>query len=155
MWWWSETSEKVSKVWKGKKEKLLDFFFVSRFPLATRIWPVDTLFSTYVQPISSPVTCVWSADGICKQRERTGVLGRRLSNHITFGKQKVLKLFCKWTNKIQDSTMQPLKTLKPFKHTWPLRKQPLNSWSHVIGLFAKITWECFGFKNRCDWIIFF
>ena len=47
---------------------------------------------------------------------QTGTLGRKLSNHNVFRKQKpFLKFFfCKQTNKIQDSNKQPLKTLKPF-----------------------------------------
>ena len=47
--------------------------------------------------------------------------------------------FCKWSNKIQDSTIQPLhwKTLKPFELTWPLRNQPSNLWFLSVGLFEK------------------
>ena len=43
-----------------------------------------------------------------------------------FCKQKILNFFDKGTNKIQVSTIQPLKTLKPFDLTWRLRKQPSN-----------------------------
>ena len=38
---------------------------------------------------------------------QTRTLVRRLSNHNIFRKQKILKFFCKQTNKIQGSTMQP------------------------------------------------
>ena len=48
---------------------------------------------------------------------RTGALGRRLSNHNGFWEQKFLKFISKQTNDIQVSTMQPLKTLKPFELT--------------------------------------
>ena len=65
-----------------------------------------------------------------------------------FKKQKIPKFFCKRINKIQGSTIQPLKTLKPCELTWPCRKL-LKS-----GSFAK-TWESFVFKKSCDWIIFF
>ena len=37
--------------------------------------------------------------------------------------------FCNRTNKIQGSTMQLLKTLKPFDLTWSLGKQPSNLWT--------------------------
>ena len=36
----------------------------------------------------------------------------RTSIHNVFWKQKILKFFCKWTNKIQSSTLQPLKTYR-------------------------------------------
>ena len=57
----------------------------------------------------------------------------------TFSKQKILKLFCKRTNKIKDSNMQPLKTLKPFQLTWTLGKQSSN-FMNEIGPFAKKNW---------------
>jgi len=53
--------------------------------------------------------------------------------------------FCKWTNKIQGSTMQPLKTLKLIELTWPLRKQPWNSWMLLVLL--QKTKERFVFEN--------
>ena len=59
---------------------------------------------------------------------QTRTLGRRLSNHNIFWKQKILKFFCKQTNKIQGSTMQP------FELTWPLSKQPSNSWMLLVHL---------------------
>ena len=61
--------------------------------------------------------------------------------------------FCRWTNKIQGSTMQPLKTSKPFELTWPLRKQPSNLWMLLVRLQKNLTIFCF--QKRCDWIIFF
>ena len=68
---------------------------------------------------------------------RTGALWRRVSNHNVFWRQKIFKFFCKRTNKIQCSTMQPLKTLKPFELTWPLRKQPSNSRMLLVRLQKK------------------
>ena len=47
---------------------------------------------------------------------------------------------CKWTNKIQGSTMQLMKNLKLFELTWLLRKQPSNLWMSLVLenlLFAK------------------
>ena len=61
------------------------------------------------------------------------------------------QVFLQKTNKIRGSTMQPLKTLKPFEPTWPLRKQPWNSWN-FIGPFARKTWESFVFKNFKVWL---
>ena len=61
-----------------------------------------------------------------------------------FLKMKDSQVFCKWTNKIQGSSVQPLKTLKL---TWALR------FMNVIKTWE--TWESFVFKNHCDWIIFF
>ena len=61
--------------------------------------------------------------------------------------------FCRWTNIIQGSTMQPLKTSKSFELTWPLRKQPSNLWMLLVRLQKNLTIFCF--QKRCDWIIFF
>ena len=36
------------------------------------------------------------------------------------------------TNKIQNTIMQPLKTLKSFQLTWPLRKQLSNLWMLLV-----------------------
>ena len=51
---------------------------------------------------------------------RTGALGTRLSNHNVFWKQKIFLFFFKRTNKIQGSTIKPLKTLKSLELTWPV-----------------------------------
>ena len=59
-------------------------------------------------------------------------------------KPKDSQVFCKRTNEIQGSTLRPLKTLKPFELTWPLRKQPLNLWMSLVRL--KKTWESFVFR---------
>ena len=93
------------------------------------------------------------------------VLGKMTFNHIwTYHfkvellKQKIIittffederfsSFFCKWTHEIQGSSVQPLKTLKPFQLTWALR------FMNVIETWQ--TWESFVFKNHCDWIIFF
>ena len=48
-------------------------------------------------------------------------------------------IFCKRINKIQGSSMQPMKTLKPFEHTWPLRKQPSNLWMLLARLRNTLT----------------
>ena len=71
----------------------------------------------------------------------------KIIHHNIFWRQKILKFFCKWTNKIQGSSVQPLKTLKPFELTWALK------FMNVIETWE--TWESFVFKNHCDWIIFF
>ena len=63
---------------------------------------------------------------------RTGALGRRLSNHNDFLKTKDSQISCKRTNEIQASPTQPLKTLKPFEPTRPLRKQPSNSCPQML-----------------------
>ena len=80
---------------------------------------------------------------------QTGTLGRKLSNHSVFSEKKILKFFCRRTN------MQPLKTLKPFKLTWPLRKQPLNWWMLLHGPYAKKKNENLVVTKRCNWTIFF
>lgn len=48
--------------------------------------------------------------------------------------------------------MQSFKTLKPFELTWPLKKQPSDSWILLVRLQNAL--ESFVFKNR-DWIMFF
>ena len=58
----------------------------------------------------------------------TGTLGRRLSNHNIFWKQKILKFLCKQTNKIKVFNYATVENLKPFELNWPLRKQPANLW---------------------------
>ena len=78
---------------------------------------------------------------------QTSTLGRRLFNHNFFWKQKILKFFCKRTNKIQGSTMQSLKTLKPFEVTSPLRKQTSNLWMLLVCLQKKKTWESLDCKT--------
>ena len=56
-----------------------------------------------------------------------------------------IKSFCKWTHKIQGSTMQLKKTLQLCKLTWSLRKQPSNLWMLLVCLHK--TWESFVFKK--------
>ena len=78
---------------------------------------------------------------------RNRALGRSLSNHNDFWKQKILIFFGKGTNKIQGSTNQPL---KPFDLTWPLRKQPSNLLTYWSACLK--SWESFVFRNLCrDW----
>ena len=50
---------------------------------------------------------------------------------------------CKVTNKIQDSTMWTLKTLKAFDLTWLLRKQLSNSWMLWVRLQKNLRIFCF------------
>ena len=57
-----------------------------------------------------------------------------------------IKSFCKWTHKIQGSTMQLKKTLQLCKLTWSLRKQPSNLWMLLFCLYK--TWESFVFKKK-------
>ena len=57
--------------------------------------------------------------------------------------------------KFKYSTMQPLKFLKPFKLTWPIRKQPSNWWMLLHGPYAKKKLENLVFRKRCDCKIFF
>ena len=54
-----------------------------------------------------------------------------------FWKQWILKFFLQTANKIQGSTMQPMKALKPFELTWPLWKQPINLWMLLVRLQQK------------------
>ena len=51
--------------------------------------------------------------------------------------------------------MQPLKTLKPFKLTWPLRKQPSNPGMLLVHLPRKKVRNPLLKKKGFDWIIFF
>ena len=61
--------------------------------------------------------------------------------------QRYPQVFCK--RKFKYSTMQPLKTLKPFELTWPLRKQPSNLRMLSVCLQKNLKIFCF------DWITFF
>ena len=81
---------------------------------------------------------------------RTGALEKRFPNHDVSGKQKILRFFGKPTNKIQDSTMQTLKTLKPPGLPGNSPKIYECYWS-----VCKTTRKSFAFKKRCNWIIFF
>ena len=60
-----------------------------------------------------------------------------------FLKPKIFKVFCKQTDKIHSSTMCPLKTLKAFELTWPLRKQPSNLWILWVPLQKNLRIFCF------------
>ena len=82
---------------------------------------------------------------------QTGTLGR-LSNHNVFQKKKILEMFCKRTNKIKDSNMQPLKTSKPFQLTWTLGKQSSNLWMKLVRLQKKI--DNLLLSRGCDRTIF-
>ena len=44
------------------------------------------------------------------------------------------QVFLQTAYKIQGSTMQPMKTLKPFELTCPLWKQPINLWMLLVRL---------------------
>ena len=70
-----------------------------------------------------------------------------------FLKPKIFKIFCKQSAKIHSSTMCPLKTLKAFELTWPLREQPSNLW--ILWVPLQKTWESFVFRKCCDWTMFF
>ena len=83
---------------------------------------------------------------------QTGTLVRRLSNHNFFWK-KNSNFFGKWTNKTQGLTPQPMKTLKPFELTYPLRKQLSNSWMLLVHL--QENWEPFVLRKYYDSTIFF
>ena len=50
----------------------------------------------------------------------------------------VFFLFATGPIKFRYSTMQPLNTIKPFELTWPLRKQPSNSWMLLVCLQKKL-----------------
>ena len=56
--------------------------------------------------------------------------------------------------KFKYSTVQTLKTIKPFELTWPLRKQPSNLWMSLVHLQKK-TWEPLVFGKWCVCTIFF
>lgn len=75
----------------------------------------------------------------------TGTLGRRLSNHNIFWKQKILKFLCKQTNKIKVFNYATVENLKPFELNWPLKKQPSNFW--IVWSITKKTSELFYFQK--------
>ena len=68
-------------------------------------------------------------------------------------------------DQIQGSTMQLLKTLKPVKLAWPVRKQPSNLWMLLrVFCFHKTLWldslppsvpvwvsDCNGIMNKSKW----
>ena len=68
-------------------------------------------------------------------------------------KKKSLKYFGKQTNESQGSTMQPMKTLKPFELTYPFRKQLSNLRMLLVHLHK--TWESFVLRKYYDLTIFF
>lgn len=78
---------------------------------------------------------------------------REIVQSQPFLKPGIFKVFCKQTDKIHSSTMCPLKTLKAFELTWPLRKQPSNLW--ILWVPLQKTWESFVFGKCCDWTMFF
>ena len=61
-------------------------------------------------------------------------------------KKKILKFFCKRINKMQGSTMQSLKTLKPCELTWPLKKQLSNSGISYWSICKKLENPSFSKK---------
>ena len=64
------------------------------------------------------------------------------SQHF-FGNKRFWCCFCKRTNKIYGSTMQPLKILERFEPTWPLRRQSSNSWMLLVHLQKNLRIFCF------------
>ena len=67
-----------------------------------------------------------------------------------FLKPKIFKVFCKQTDKIHSSTMCPLKTLKAFELTWPLRKWPSDLWMLLVHLQNNLGFFCFQKTLRLD-----
>ena len=94
--------------------------------------------------LTSPIASRWW--GHYSATIWTGTLGRRLSNHNVFFESNRFSssfFFANGPNNIQGSTIQPLKTLKPFERTSPPRKEPSNLWMLLFRLKKK-TWEsCF------------
>ena len=66
---------------------------------------------------------------------QTWALGRRLSNHNYFWKQKILEFFGKWTNKIQVFNYAIVENLKTVWANLTSYKTVFKS-MNVIGLFA-------------------
>ena len=56
---------------------------------------------------------------------------------------QVLFVFANGPNNIQGSTIQPLKTLKPFERTSPPRKESSNLWMLLFRLKKKNSESCF------------
>ena len=116
--------------WRGANSCLLML-------IRTKLWYKQNLRRTGQNLVNNLVqyfiACIhyYSADTPAR------TLGRRLSNHNIFWKQKILKIFsCKWTNKIQGSTMQ-------------LSQETVLRFMDVIGPF-----ETFVFRKCCDLTIF-
>ena len=71
---------------------------------------------------------------------------------ITFFWKQKIQVFWKRTNKIQGSTMQPLRTIKPFELAWRLRKKHSNLWMLSVRLQKYLRTLCF--QKSCDSVIF-
>ena len=73
---------------------------------------------------------------------RTGAPGRRVSNNNVFWKQKILKFFCKRTNKIQGFKNA---TVENFETVWTYLTclETTLKFMNVIGPFAKQPWVSF------------
>ena len=109
-------------------------------------------------------------------RHSKWTLGRRLSTHNFFWKQRIPKLFWKqtdrifkfWTLKGSATVYATMKTLKPFELTWPPRKQPSNLWLFLVRLqrtssifcYQKTLWlgkltysKCLGLTGQHRYVI--
>ena len=72
---------------------------------------------------------------------RTGAPGRRVSNNNVFWKQKILKFFCKRTNKIQGFKNATVE--KKTVWTYLTSLETTLKFMNVIGPFAKKPWVSF------------
>ena len=95
-----------------------------------------------------PDTCIRIRHGFTlvprEYRQQSMCRGRHLEYSIHGKELGLLKsFFSKRTYNIQGWTMQPLKTFKPFELTWPLRKQPSNSWMLLARLQKNLRIFCF------------
>ena len=81
------------------------------------------------------VSCTSDFQGSDSVTTQTGALGRRLSNHNHFWKQKILKFFGKQANKIQVFNYALVENFKTFWTNLTSYETAFKS-MNVIGLFA-------------------
>lgn len=79
---------------------------------------------------------------------RTEASGRRLSHHKGFFENKRFpSFFASGPIKFKVQLCKPVKILKPFELTWPLREQPSNLCMLLLRLRKK-NWRVFCFQKR-------
>ena len=106
------------------------FFIDKTFLLQTTWWLHYNVTSLINRGLIKKVNLLYS------WTTRTGALERRLSSHNDFWKEKILKYFCKRTNKIQDSTICSHWKLSCRLNLLTSRETALK-FTNVIGPFAK------------------
>ena len=118
--------------------------------LAWELWPtfplILTAFSSTIKEVAEipfkgkTTTAKYTYSSVTTQ---TGSLGRRLSNPKDFWKQKILKFFlffCKWSNKIQDSTRESF-VLEIVVIGQSSSKCPGSSSCTVIDIFSSVQFS--------------